>query len=294
MILVLILYLFCGLMFTISKWALSSAEPIFFMSVRMIAAGVILFIWFLFREKNLNKKLLVHNIIKDKILFLQLILFHVYIVYIFDLSALKNITSSESAFLYNLSPFVSAFFSYFMLKEKMTYKKWVGLAIGSSSFLSNFFFSFYWPHLLTLGAVISGAYGWIIVRKLVHDYNYSPIFINSIAMFVGGFLALITSCFAEQWDPVPIYNVNTFIQSTVLIILVANIFFYNLYGYLLKFYTATFLSFAGFMCPIFTAILGVAFLQENVSMNLVLSFILISLGLTIFYQEELKQGYISS
>lgn len=293
MILIFILYLFCALTFTISKWALSSAEPIFFMSIRMVVAGIILLIWFLLKEKNINKKLLVQNIIKDKILFLQLILFHVYIIYIFDLCALKNIASAESSFLYNLSPFVSAFFSYFMLKEKMTYKKWIGLAIGSSSFISNFFFSFYWPHLLTLGAVISGSYGWIIFRKLVHEKNYSPIFLNSLAMLLGGLLALVTSYFTETWQPLPIYNIRNFIQSTILIILVANIFFYNLYGYLLKFYTATFLSFAGFMCPIFTALLGTFFLQENISINLALSFVLISLGLTIFYQEELKQGYIN-
>lgn len=289
MILVVLLYAICALMFTVSKWALSTAEPIFFMSIRMILAGALLFLWAFIRE-NLDIKTILTKIKEHWIVFGQLVLFHVYLVYICDLCALKNISSSESAFLYNLSPFVSALFSYILLNERMSYKKWIGLLLGSSSLFMGFSASFSWPHFLTLIAVLSGSYGWILVKKLV-QIGYSPIFINSFAMFSGGLIALVTSRLMEPWSPVPVYDWHSFIKATFLIVVIANIIFYNLYGYLLKKYSATFLSFAGFLCPVFTSLFGYMFLQESISPQLIVSFLLSVIGLFIFYQEELYSNF---
>jgi len=85
-------------------------------------------------------------------------------------------------------------------------------------------------------------------------------------MVIGGILAAITSLATEHWflKP-PVNNVSAFLMLTGGIIIVCNILYSNLYGYLLHRYTATFISFAGFMCPIFTTILGVIFLHEHVS-----------------------------
>ena len=302
MILVFLLYLVCATMFTISKGVLAYVQPIFFVAVRMISAGVLLLGYSIFTEYK-NKiffKELIKNIKIDRWLFTQLILFHVYLTYICDLCALKNISSVESAFIYNLSPFIAAFFSYFWFNEKMNLKKWIGLGIGFISLLPMLI-SQYWQHnsfahftpqLLTFIAVISSSYGWIIVRQLVAREKYSPFFVNGFSMFLGGAIALITSLLTESWTPYPFTQFIPFLQLTVLIIVTANLIFYNLDAYLLKFYTATFLSFAGFTCPIFTAILGWLFLSEYFSLNLILSFVFVSIGLYIFHQEELRQGYV--
>lgn len=297
MFLIVLLYLICASMFTISKWGLAYAEPIFFVAVRMILAGLLLGIYLLIKEWR-TPTWDIKSIRSDWLLFAQIVLFHIYLTYICDMCALKSITSIESAFIYNLSPFISALFSFFWFGETMTGKKWLGLSLGFASLFPALYhmgvgslFAYSAPRLITLGAVVSSAYGWIVLRALVKK-GYSPILVNSIGMFLGGLIALVTSYLTESWAPSPVTAWIPFIQATILIVVVANIIFYNLYGYLLKRYTATFLSFAGFMCPFFAAFLGRIFLAEAVSWDLLASFIIVCCGLVLFYHEELKQGYV--
>ncbi len=297
MFLIVLLYIICASMFTISKWGLAYTEPIFFVAVRMILAGLLLGAYLLVKEWH-NPSWNLKNLWRDWGLFAQIVIFHIYLTYICDLCALKNISSIESAFIYNLSPFVSALFSYFWFGEYMTAKKWLGLSMGFASLLPELyhtgmasFFTYSTPRLITLAAVVSSAYGWIVLRALVKK-GYSPILVNSIGMFLGGIIALLTSFLTESWKPFPVTEWIPFIQAVILIVVVANIIFYNLYGYLLKSYTATFLSFAGFMCPFFAALLGRLFLGETLSPHLILSFGIVCIGLMLFYHEELKQGYI--
>ena len=297
MLLVVLLYIICASMFTISKWGLAYTEPLFFMAVRMIGAGFLLGGYLIIKEWR-NGPPDFKKMWSDSGLFVQIIIFHIFLTYICDLCALKNITSVESAFIYNLSPFIAAFFSYVWFGESMTAKKWVGLSLGFASMLPEIYHlgpgtlaAYSVPRLLTLAAVISSSYGWVVLRVLVKK-GYSPILINSIGMFVGGFMALVMSFLTESWVPSPVTEWIPFIQAIILIIVVANIVFYNLYGYLLNYYTATFLSFAGFLCPFFAAFLGRFFLHETLSWHLIISFITVCIGLVLFYGEELKQGYV--
>lgn len=302
MMLVVFLYMVCASMFTISKWALAYSQPLFFVAVRMLGAGLLLNGYCLLKNNQTLKHTLGYYIKRDWFLFAQVILFHIYLTYVCDACALKNISSIESAFLYNLSPFIAALFSYMAFAEKMTPKKWLGLSLGFFSLIPSLlqeayqgvFLQSLTPKLITFGAVVFSAYGWVVVRKLVKEREYSSIFVNGIGMFFGGLLALVTSGCLECWDPFPVTHWIPFIHATLLIIVVANLLFYNLYGYLLKQYTATFLSFAGFMCPVFAALLGWLFLGERISSTLLVSFVFVLMGLYIFYQEELRQGYIES
>jgi drug/metabolite transporter (DMT)-like permease len=296
--LVILLYALCASMFTISKFVLGYSQPIFFMAMRMIGAGVLLGGYYIFRAKKAIAQY-AQSTLSDWFLFVQIILFHVYITYICDLCALQQLTSIESSFIYNLSPFLSALFSYIWFAERMTSKKWMGLLLGFSSLLPDLitepvrFSHKLYPLIITFIAVVSSAYGWVIVRKLVKDRGYSPIYVNSIGMFCGGLAALITSYITESWVSSPVSNWSFFIQGTLLIIVVSNLLFYNLYGFLLTFYTATFLSLAGFLCPFFTALFGYFILHEPIPHYFIISNILVCIGLLVFYQEEIKQGYIN-
>ena len=83
-------------------------------------------------------------------------------------------------------------------------------------------------------------------------------------------------------------EIMLFIQYTALMIVVANIAAYNLYGHLLHIYSPTLLSFFGFTTPLFTAVYGFIFLNEPISMAFIVSVGIVSLGLYLFYQDELR------
>lgn len=297
MFLILFLYALAAVSFTIAKAALSYTQPIFFVGIRMLIAGTMLLGYCFFKKISWSIDP------RDWKRFVLIALVHIYFAFVLDLIALKYMTSFKAAFIYNLSPFIAALFSYFYFDERMTWKKWLGLGIGLLGFVPEFVIPvpqeevvggigiISWPEIMMTGSVISSVLGWIIFRFLV-KVGYSPFLINGIGMIGGGFLALVTSALFEAWNATLVTDWKAFIYFLFLIIVVANILFYNLYGYLLKTYTATFLSFAGFLSPLFAALFGWFFLGESISWYFFLSIFVVVIGLTTFYFEELRQGYI--
>ena len=83
-----------------------------------------------------------------------------------------------------------------------------------------------------------------------------------------------------------------FALGTVGMMLLYNVLCYNLYGFLLKRFTATFLSFMGLLSPIFASLSAWVFLGEPPSWQIFLATGIVSIGLFIVYRAELKQGYI--
>jgi len=297
MILIAIMYALCAATFTLSKATLSYTEPIFYVGIRMLLAGIVLLgssrAWYTVRY-------MFQLIRRDWRLFSQIVLFHIYIAYVCDLWSLQYITSIESAIIFSLSPFAAALFSYLWFHERMTMRKWIGLALGFISLAPLIYDA--WIHgaqisgILPISAVLvsvfSGAYGWVLVRELVKERKYSPIYVNGCGMLGGGLLALLTSLATETWIPSPVSNWPMFLLLTAAMIVVANIAFKNLYGYLLNFYTATLISFAGFTCPLFATFFGWLFLGEPITWDVLYACLVVTVGLTLFHQEELRQGYI--
>jgi drug/metabolite transporter (DMT)-like permease len=135
----------------------------------------------------------------------------------------------------------------------------------------------------------------VLIRELVKNRHQSPIYINGVTMLWAGSAALLSSFMLEDWSPVPVFT--SWLHFSLLsgaIIVIAQIIFQNFYAYLLRYYTATLLSFAGFTCPFFSALFGWLFLGESISVYFFFSMLLVIVGLVLFYQEELRLGYIKS
>jgi drug/metabolite transporter (DMT)-like permease len=137
-------------------------------------------------------------------------------------------------------------------------------------------------------AAICSVYGWIVLKQLVSEHQLSPLTANGFGMLIGGCLALLHSYAVENWDPFPITDTTVFIECTILLIVISNLVCYNLYGSLLKTYSATFISFAGLTTPLFAALFGWIILGEVVTWPFYLSFMIVVMGLFIYDQEELK------
>lgn len=295
MILIILLYaLFAGT-FSLGKELLNYGPFIYLVGLRMFIAGLLLlsYQYFFTKQRLYFKK-------KDFWLFAQIVIFSIYIPYILRFWGLKYMPSYKASLLYNLGPFISYMLGYLFHKERVTWQKIIGLIIGFCGLLPTLIVSapsediaggigfLSWPEFAIIASVSSLAYGWIILRKLIKDKKYPPALVNGLSMFTGGVLALITSwCFESQ---ACVADSTRFFGILALIIFFSNIVGHNMYGWLLRFYTPTFLSFASFLTPIFAAFYGWLFLSEMIGWHFYLSSGMVIVGLTIFYQGELKDS----
>lgn len=293
---VILLYALFASLFGLSKTALQYSEPFFLIGSRFAIAGLILlahqFIW---NRKAFNVKW-VH--VKPLLL---LSLLSIYVTNVAEIWGIKHLVSAKACLIYSLSPFLAPLIAYFVLREVLSIKKWVGLFIGFLGLIPIFmtqtpteqlsgnlgFLSF--AELAVLTSALCSVYGWILLKQLINQYKYTPLLANGITMFIGGSLALLHSYFTgEKWAPIPVSDFAPYIQYTIAMCLISNIICYNLYGYLLKRFTASFMSFAGLLTAPFASLFGWVFLGETITWHFYASMVIFSIGLTIFYQEELK------
>jgi drug/metabolite transporter (DMT)-like permease len=295
-----LVFLLCALygsVFTIGKITLEFSSPLFITGARMLLAGVLLLLFqFISHRSQFYLK-------KAHLLPMFIIgLTNVYLANALEFWGLQYMESGKACFLYSFAPIATAVLSYFWFSEKINWIKCLGLTIGVLGFIpvliahsstedfSGKFGFLSFAELAILGAAICTAVGWMTMRVMVKHQKYSPIMANATSMCVGGVLALIHSLLVEVWLPVPVTDFSEFIGPFLLLMLISNIIAYNLNSYLLKHFTATYLSFTGLSQPIFAALFGYIFLQEVMHEYFWISMLAVILGLYIYYQQELKQG----
>lgn len=301
MFLVFLVYALFASVFTLQKQALDYSTPLFLVASRMMVAGLILIGATFIRNPHKLRPFYQKELRKEVwIPILLLAFFNIYFTNILELWGLKYLSSFKTCFLYSLSPFISALVSYLLLKEEMTFGRWVGLFIGFSGFLpilltdtsietavgEIWFFS--WPELAVIGAVFASVLGWVLLKQLVQHQKLSTKLVNGASMFIGGAMALIHSCFVDPWHGAPpVTEWRPFVELTVALLIISNLIAYNLYGHLLKRFSQTFMSFAGLSTPLFTALFGWIFLGEQVTFSFFISLFIVFIGLYVFYKEEL-------
>lgn len=300
--LVLLLCILYGSIFTIGKVALEYAPPLFITGSRMLLAATLLLLYqFSFHRRSF--------IFKKEHFWPTVIMgiSSIYLTNALEFWGLQFMESGKACFIYGFSPIATALLSYLWFAEKITTLKWIGLTLGLLGFipilitqagnmedLSGKIGFFSYAELALLGAAVTNAIGWMTMRVVVKNRGYSPVMANATSMSMGGMLALIHSFLVENWSPIPVEFANLwpFLESFLLLTLISNIICYNLNSYLLRHFTATYLSFAGLSQPIFAAMFGYIFLYEVMSPYFWISFVMVSFGLYIYYQQELRQGLI--
>lgn len=270
MYLVFLLYALFASVFTVSKIGLEYAQPFFFVGVRMALAGLLLLGYQFFFNRSqfaLRKEHLVT--------FVALAIFNIYLTNVLEFWGLQYLTSFKTCFIYSFSPFASALFSFLIFSERLSIKKWLGLLIGvigimpalltqtSAEERAGQFLIFSWAELSVMTAAFCSVFGWILLKQLVQKEGYSPLMANGFSMLLGGIFSLGHSFAVEEWHPFPVVEYVPFFECALFLIVVSSLICYNLYGYLLKRYSATFISLAGLSTPLFTALLGSFFLAKR-------------------------------
>lgn len=278
----------------LGKAALNYSAPLFYIGSRMAIGGFIVLTGYyaLYRKVSIDKK--------DMFILVQIMFFQLYISRSFEIYAISQLTIARVCILYTLGPFIAAGFSYWIFNEQMTLKKMAGMIIGLIGILPMVALSAtkeygqgLWSPVgaLLFVAVVCNTYGYILIRVLVKKRNYHPILITALAMLGGGVCTLLTSFLVESPLLIEPVNIRSFVMILLLVIVFGNIIAYSLYGFLLRRYTNTFVSFAGFLYPLFGALFGWIFFGECVSYVFFYSVIMVAFGLYVFYHEELRQGY---
>jgi drug/metabolite transporter (DMT)-like permease len=292
MLQVILMYAIFASSFPLTKILLSYSEPFFMTGIRMVAGGIILLFYHMAYKKNS------FTISKNQyFLYAQIIVIGFYLNYIARFWSINYLSSAKASCIFAINPLIASLFSYLFLGETTSKRQWLGFAFGICSLIPIFLpltitdslishsLMFSGPEWIMLFSVIADCYKWILIRKLILNHACSPIMVNGLSMAIGGILALLTAFPAEGF--LPVSSLIPFVGYMILYIFISNVISYNLYGFLLRSYTVTFMSLAGFMAPLFASFYGWFFLQEELHGNFFLSVAMLAIGLYLFYQDEI-------
>lgn len=292
MFLIVLLYAILASTFIFAKLTLEYARPIFLIGFRMIIASLLLLGYqHFFNHERLRIKR------EDRGLFFGAAVFHIYLAFVLEFWALQYTSALKTTMIYSSTPFIAAILSYLILKERLSTAKIIGIIIGIGGLVPVFMqrvghgaaselLSFTSADGVLFLAVLSATYAWFIVGKLMKKgYHFG--FINGVAMLLGGIMSMLTAIPLEGHLQL-VDNWPKFLGWLALLIISANIIVYNMYAWLLKRYSITFISFAGFLCPIFATIYDWLFMSGELQWHTLVSLVLITIGLYVFYRDELK------
>jgi drug/metabolite transporter (DMT)-like permease len=303
MILLIVLNLLYASMFILAKFSLNVCQPIFMTGARMVLGGVISLLIYGMTSYSWQS---IRSITRSQWGLIGLLsLINVYVCNALEMWGLQYLSVGKTAFIYNLTPFFSALLAYFLFSEYMTWQKWLGLSLGFIGFIpilmgpsevidTTATFGFLsLAELALLSAAISSVFGWTIMRLLIKERSFSPFFLNGISMVLGGLLCFGHALYFETQPFITSGGFWQFIQLTLAMGILKHVVAYNLNSYLLTKYTTTLVAFFSFTSSLFATVLGILFFNEIVSIYFIISVLCVFTGLMIFYQQELRQGYIS-
>jgi drug/metabolite transporter (DMT)-like permease len=281
--------------YPIGKLTFQYGSPLFLTGVRMLLGGVLLVVYAHVINKQSpqsawNKKFL--------LLLLGLSFLNIFFTNLLQFWALNYLSAGKAIFIFNTAPFISAVLSYFLYNEKMTTKKVIALGIAFIGFLPIILSSsgIAQPHAqnipyglpeiaLVIGAIASVC-GWLVMKKILQVSPISVPMINGLSMLIGGIFFFPASYFIEgpQWNTVT--NIPYLSLLIFILIIANNVVAYNCYGYFLKYLSATLLFLVSFTNPLFAVIFGWLFLGEPIGISFLITSVIVSIGLWMYYQEE--------
>lgn len=286
MILILGLYAVLALTFVIAQQAVQACSPLLFIAIRMIISGIILLSYVGFCRK---KQVVPQR--ADWRLFGLVTLLHIYCAFTLEFWALKEVTGLKANFLYALTPFIAFAIDRLWTGKKGNPARLLGIIIGFCGLMpllgvhaQSISFTVTRYDAALLGSVISAASAWFFI-KLLFDRGYSILIINGWSMLLGGILSLCTAFVGEHMY---IADAKTFFLCLSSLILLSNVIVYTLYGTLVKRYSLTLITTAGFLCPLFGLLYDWLFFGVVPNILYIPALICITIGLVLVHAHEKK------
>lgn len=298
---IMLLYALYAVVFIFCKQALLFSKPIFLTGARMVTAGVCSYLlhrlWF-------NRVPLRSITLYDAWYIFLLAVFNVYLTNANEAWSLQYLSAGKVAFIYNLSPFFSLFFSHWMFAEKITWKKIIGMVIACVSItplligesvqdvvdttLRIGFLSV--AEIVMIIAAAATAFGWVIMKYLMEQRSdFNSYFLNGTSLAIGGMMCFVQAWNSETAPYIVEGHIWDFLGYMLLMMILQNLIAYNYNAYLLKTHSATLVILFSFVMPIITSLLGYFMLSEPLTYQFFICSAGVSVGLLIFYQQELAE-----
>ena len=238
--LVFLMYALFAATFPIGQYALRFTTPLLLTSVRMLFAGSLL----------LSMSLIGNGVprLSGRMLwrFAVLSFFYIYLAFVPELWAQQYLTPLTVNLMYSTTPLIALVLEWLLLKQPCTPLKIIAIGLGFMGMIPLFCLDAvqgilvpspmrFLPESVLLIGVISSCYAWFMVRKL-NEAGYGLLFINGIAMVMGGMMSLLNFFVLSGWD---IAIMTQTMSGSCLfcimgLILISNIIGYPLYGFLLR------------------------------------------------------------
>jgi drug/metabolite transporter (DMT)-like permease len=295
MILVVVMYAAFAATFSLAKIAMGYvASPLFFIALRMCVAGVGMTTAAL--AFNQTGPEITRKDVRD--IFLAGF-FAIFVAFGAEFWSLQYVSSIKVNIFYSLSPFMTALLAYSFGAEQISWRKLLGLSIGFLGMLPlalpavNTASTNVLPtnvyDLALLVSVGSAAYAWFIIKRLMVR-GYPLLLINGLMTLIGGAMCALAHgviSYTSQATFIPnVSSWSAMLMCMSALILISNVFGYTMYGFLLRRYSMTFLSFSGFMCPLFGLMYSYFFMNEPLSWMYALALACVFAGLSLFYWDE--------
>ena len=251
-------------------------KPMGLITIRVWGAVSLLWVThFLFVKESIFGK-------KDFLMLLKCAVFGVAANMILFFKGLAITTPINAAILMVTTPLFVAFFSFFLLNEKVTKLKVIGLCFGvfgaillllgpSLSFNSTTL----WGDLMVMTNAIIYAYYLIIAKPLLH--KYSPLTVIKWTFFFGGLLVIpfgFTELKEVQWQAIP----NSIWSAIIFLIIGATFITYVLNAWALRNANATLVGAYIYLQPVLATIIAVSIGKDSLTLPKVLFSLLIFIG----------------
>ena len=251
-------------------------KPMGLITIRVWGAVSLLWVThFLFVKESIFGK-------KDFLMLLKCAVFGVAANMLLFFKGLAITTPINAAILMVTTPLFVAFFSFFLLNEKVTKLKVIGLCFGvfgaillllgpSLSFNSTTL----WGDLMVMTNAIIYAYYLIIAKPLIH--KYSPLTVIKWTFFFGGLLVIpfgFTELKEVQWQAIP----NSIWSAIIFLIIGATFITYVLNAWALRNANATLVGAYIYLQPVLATIIAVSMGKDSLTLPKVLFSLLIFTG----------------
>lgn len=279
------LFILLATTFVVAGKFVHTIAPFFGVGVRMLIAAGLMFTYLGWKRQLRIKR-------ADAWLFVLMGVIHIAIPYAGEFWSLVYLSPTKVTFIWNLAPFMTALTALMLFGKRVRWHQWLGMIVGFIGFApmlraSNSgqvftgLFNIGVPEVLLLASVASSAVAWLVFQRLL-ERGYSPLVINAIAMGQGGLWCLGLSRLIEPWSEGLVFNLPLALLYMAFLIVAANFVCYNLYGRMLRVYSATFLAFASQLIAFYTALISWCLGDAFLTWHFWVSFAVVACGLYIF------------